>query len=259
MKKIYFFLFTFLFSFSGFSQENIQNKDETLNKTEIQGQNQKQMLEIYELCKIKSYQRAKEKLQGWMETSPASFPVEGYLILGSLYDHERLFLPAVQIYEKGLLQASNKIPFYLNLSQVYRRLKEYQRSLDYLELLQDDAFRIPEVYLFKGMALFELRNRMGVIAAWENYLAQKPVGVKSDKVRRALDWLKRKDFKWPEDLEKEDALKAEDMKQFLEDLKTSVSKEREAQIRQNPEVKEEKLEIQDQGVQEGESFDEVER
>ena len=49
------------------------------------------------------------------------------------------------------------------------------------------------------------------------------------------------------------------MKKFLEDLKTSVSKEREAQIRQNLEVKEEKLEIQDQGVQEGESFDEVER
>ena len=111
------------------------------------------------------------------------------------------------MYERGLLQASNKIPFYLNLAQVYRRLKDYKKSLEYLGFLKDAEGRIPEVLLFKGMAQFELRDRMGVIQSWEGYLAQRPVGQKPDKVRRALDWLKRKDFKWPEDLEKEDALR----------------------------------------------------
>lgn len=234
-----------------FSQEKAPKKE-----TKVYDQAMKEIFKYYE---TKNFDKVRDRLESWMAKSPETFPSAGYLLLGNVYDHFKLFEGAIKLYDKGELIAENKFPFLVNKAQAYRHLKNHAKSVEILLNLKNYASFYPEIYLFLGMSFFELRDRAKTIENWENYLNYKPVGLKPDNVRKALAWLKRKDFKWPEELKQQADKEAEDLKKFLEELKDTVNKEKLKDLKQNPEVKEEKLEVKDKGKQEGERFDEVER
>jgi tetratricopeptide (TPR) repeat protein len=215
--------------------------------------------EIMKYYKTKNFDKTKEMLELWLAKSPQTFPPGGFLLLGNIYDHLKVYPAALQVYEKGLSVAENKFPFLVNIAQVYRHMDNHQKAIETLEKIRDKGSFYPEIYLFLGMSYFESRNRLKTIEVWERFVDLKPPGPKTEKVRKALAWLKQKDFKWPEDLEKESKEKTEELKKFLEDLKKTVEKESEKDLKGNPEVKEEELEIQDKGKEEGEKFDEIER
>lgn len=226
------------------------------------GQNavqEKRLEEILKYYKASQFDQAKEKLEFWLSKSPADFPLSGFLMLGNIYAHQKNFPVAVKIYEKGMGLSENKFAFLLNLAQTYRHMKEHQKSLEILDKIKDKASFYPEIHLFAGMSHFEMRDRMKTIGAWESYLVVNPSGVKPDKVRKALAWLKRKDFQWPEDLDKKSTKDTEDLKKFFEDLKDSINKDRIKDLKDKPNLKEEKLEIKDKGKVEGDKFDEIER
>lgn len=218
-----------------------------------------QIQKIIKYYEAKNFDKAKELLEIWLSKSPETFPIGGFLLLGNIYDQLKIFSAAVQVFEKGLSLAENKFPFYVNLAQVYRHMHNHQKAVELLTRVKSKAPLYPAIYLFLGMSYVHLRDRLKVIEYWERYLEFKPVGAKSDRVRKALAWLKQKDFKWPEELKKESQEKSEELKKFLEDLKKTVKQENIKSLKQSSEVKEEKLKIKDKGKEEGEKFDEVER
>ncbi len=214
---------------------------------------------IYKYYKAKKFKKVKSQLELWLTNSPTTFPESGFLLLGNVYDHLKMFPIAIKIYEKGMSRSKNKFPYQLNIAQVYRHQKNHKKSLELLEKLKEKSSVYPEIQLFMGMSHFELRDRINTIRSWENYLVFKSSGKKSDKVRRALAWLKKKDFQWPEDLKKKREQDSKDLKKFFEDLKKSISNEKIKSLKDKPNVKEGKLEIKDKGKAEGEKFDEIER
>lgn len=233
----------FLFSFSGvFAQKSTYN-----------------MKRVSQYYRAKNYNKVKEILELWLAKSPGSFPPAGFLILGNIYDQLKLFSAAIQVYQKGLALSKNKFPFYVNMAQVYRHMKQHKKAIEMLNKIRIKGALYPEIYLFLGMSYFELRNRLKTILYWKAYLDYRPSGKKSVQVRKALAWLNQKDFKWPEELTKQSEKKKEDLEKFLKDLKKTVKAANEKNINKSLNLKEGKLEIKDKGKEEGEKFDEIER
>jgi tetratricopeptide (TPR) repeat protein len=215
--------------------------------------------DITDYYKTKNFDKVKDKLESWITKEPATFPIEGFLLLGNIYDHFKMYESALKVYEKGIGVAKNKFPYIVNMAQVYRHMLNHQKALDLLTTVRPKASIYPEIELFLGMSYFEMRDRMKTIESWEKFVALKPEGPKPDKIRTALAWLKQKDFKWPEELKKRSESEAEELKKFLDDLKNTINKDKLQEIQQNPDVKEEKLKINDKGKEEGDKFDEIER
>ncbi len=221
--------------------------------------NQHNIKQIYKYYRVKNFDKVKDLLELWLNKSPETFPTAGFLLLGNIYDHKKLFKIAIKIFSKGRTRAKNKFPFDLNIAQVLRHMKNHKQSIDMLEKMKQHGQFYPEIFLFLGMSYFQLKKRIQVINHWESYLNYKKPNKKTDKVRRALAWLKRKDFTWPDDLNKKTGEGSEDLKDFFKDLKESINKEKIKALQEKPSVKEGKLEIKDKGKEEGEKFDEIER
>jgi len=215
--------------------------------------------DIYKYYETKNFEKVKEKLELWLSNSPSSFPPEAFLILGSIYDHLKLYDLAIKVFEKGMELSKNKFPFQANIAQAYRHKGDHKKAIELLSLLTDKATLYPEIYFFLGFSYFELRERIKTISYWELFLTLKPTGAKPDKVRSALAWLKQKDFKWPEELKEENSKQAEELKKLAEELKKQSTEEKIKEIDKDPKLKEEDLNIKDKGKQEGEKFDEIER
>jgi len=254
MKKIGFIII--LIPFFIFSQEDTKVDDKKVEDKPKKGYDIKEVLKLYQ---TKNYEKAREILEIWIKNSPKDFPIGGFLILGNIYDHLELFEAAEKVYKKGLEIAENKFPFILNLAQVYRHMKKHQDSISLLSSVEKKASFYPEIYLFMGMSYFELRDRLKTIDSWEKYLNLKPEGPKPDKVRKALAWLKQKDFKWPEELEKESKDKAKELEDFIKDLKETIKSDTIKNIKEDTSIKEKNVDIKDKGKEEGKKYDEIER
>ncbi|HOJ50659.1 MAG TPA: hypothetical protein PKW55_07605 [Spirochaetota bacterium] len=236
-----------------------QNEEKNEDKKDEGAKKEYNIKEVLKLYQTKNYEKARETLEIWLKNSPSTFPVSGFLLLGNIYDHFQLFDAALKVYQKGMDLAENKFPFIINLSQVYRHMKNHQESIKLLLSIENKANFYPEIYLFMGMSYFELRDRLKTIGVWEKYLDLKPDGPKPDKVRKALAWLKQKDFKWPEELEKESKDKAKELEDFIKDLKETIKSDTMKNIKENTSIKEKDVKIKDKGKEEGKRFDEIER
>ncbi len=148
---------------------------------------------------------ARDLFEQALRSAPLKFDEDSCLMLGNIYNHQGNFAEAVKMFERGLEIAlpKNRPIFYINIAQSYRHLKNYIKSLEALNTVKDYSDKYPEIFLYEGMAYFQLRDKEKTIQSWEAYLVKVPYGSQSDTIRKAIAWLRNPTFKWPEEIERE--------------------------------------------------------
>lgn len=137
----------------------------------------------------------------YLERAFKENPLNGqlYFYLGNIYNHKKMFNKSIEAYKRGLELTSNnskKLPYYYNLARSYHSAKQYKEALKIYNKLQKIEL-YPTIYLYQGMIHFKLRNKVQTIQAWETYLVKAPRNVQYKSIRRAIDRLKDKNYKWP--------------------------------------------------------------
>ncbi len=89
-----------------------------------------------------------------------------------------------------------------NIGYVYYLKKDYRKSINYLNQAYQVNTNLNQVFWYKGMAFFRLKDKENTISEWEKYLELEPEGKQSDNIRKALAILKAKDFSFEKDEEK---------------------------------------------------------
>lgn len=237
---------------------------------------------------------AKDLYEKVLNKHPLNFNAEACLILGNIYDHQGQFALAIKLYERGI-ELSNepkqKIVLYLNLAQSYRHAKKYVKSLEILQKVIQHADKHPEIFLYRGMAYFQLRNKDKTIENWETYLVKVPYGDQSDTIRKAIKWLRKPNFKWPEEIERERQVaqrqrrqqqeqaarrqrerlaelerkrreEQERARKFLEELRKQRERERLRRLQEQRDrvnIRTRQISPRDRGREEGQRYDEIER
>jgi len=123
-----------------------------------------------------------------------------YFYLGNIYNHKKDFDKSIEAYKRGLDLASkeDRRSFLYNLARSYQASNRFKEALIVYNKLEKETDRYPEIYLYQGMVHFNLRNKADVIKSWETYLVKAPENSQYNSVRKAIDYLKDKNFKWPE-------------------------------------------------------------
>jgi len=86
-----------------------------------------------------------------------------------------------------------------NLGYVYYLKKDYKKCINNLNMAYQINTNLNQVFWYKGMAFFKLKDKNNTILEWERYLELEPNGKESDNIRRALAILKAKDFSFEKD------------------------------------------------------------
>ncbi|MGC8765526.1 MAG: tetratricopeptide repeat protein [Brevinematia bacterium] len=86
-----------------------------------------------------------------------------------------------------------------NIGYVYYLKKDYKKSINYLNQAYQINTNLNQVFWYKGMAYFKLKDKENTISEWEKYLELEPDGKESDNIRKALAILKAKDFSFEKD------------------------------------------------------------
>jgi len=153
--------------------------------------------------------------------------------------------------------------------------------------------------LHQGMVYYQMQNKDQTIKAWETYLMRAPRNRQHQSVRKAIDHLKDKNFKWPEKekpvyvipanakveiaqgerdrgnkiVEGKDGAKSGDGKvnekdvkdgegKLVNDLKESENEEANKEVDESVEnlkVDSDDLKVKDQDKKEGKEYNEIER
>ena len=90
--------------------------------------------------------------------------------------------------------------FYYNIGQLYNAKKEYQKSIDSLNMAYQYNSQLEDVFWFKGMNYYEMKNKESTISEWEKYLTIQTNGPESENIRKALAILKATNFNFNQDL-----------------------------------------------------------
>jgi tetratricopeptide (TPR) repeat protein len=89
-----------------------------------------------------------------------------------------------------------------NIGYVYYLKKDYKKSIMYHNQAYSINTNLSQVFWYKGMAYFKMKDKLNTINEWERYLELEPEGKESDNIRKALAILKSKDFSFEKDTEK---------------------------------------------------------
>lgn len=89
-----------------------------------------------------------------------------------------------------------------NVGYVYYLKNDYKKSINYLNQAYQINTNLNQVFWYKGMAYFRLKDKENTIKEWERYLELEPDGKESDNIRKALAILKAKDFNFERDEKK---------------------------------------------------------
>ncbi|MCX7821156.1 MAG: hypothetical protein N2258_05710 [Brevinematales bacterium] len=89
-----------------------------------------------------------------------------------------------------------------NIGYVYYLKKDYKKCINYLNMAYSINTNLNQVFWYKGMAFYKLKDKDNTIIEWERYLELAPNGEESDNIRRALAILKSKDFSFEKDGDK---------------------------------------------------------
>ncbi len=89
-----------------------------------------------------------------------------------------------------------------NLAYVYYLKKDYKKCINHLNMAYSINTNLNQVFWYKGMAFYKLKDKNNTIIEWERYLELAPDGEESDNIRRALAILKSKDFSFEKDGDK---------------------------------------------------------
>ncbi len=122
-----------------------------------------------------------------------------YFYLGNIYNHKKMFNKSVEAYKRGLELTSekNKDAFLYNLARSYQGGKQYKEALQTFTEIEKRTDIYTNIYLYKGMIYFNLRNKEEAIKSWEHFLVKAPDNSQYQSVRKAIDLLKDKNFQWP--------------------------------------------------------------
>ncbi len=125
---------------------------------------------------------------------------KAYLYLGSILTSYGKYEQAVEVFRKGLKFAGNKSwILHHNIGVALYKLGRYKQAMNefYLALSSNPSYA--EAHWLAGMCAYKLKDKNTTIYEWEKYLAEKPNGPESDSIRKALEILKRPDFKFPQE------------------------------------------------------------
>ncbi len=89
-----------------------------------------------------------------------------------------------------------------NIGYVYYLKKDYKKCINYLNMSYSINTNLVQVFWYKGMAYYKLKDKENTIKEWEEYLMLAPDGEESDNIRKALLILKSKDFSFEKDGDK---------------------------------------------------------
>ncbi len=86
-----------------------------------------------------------------------------------------------------------------NIGYTYFLKKDFRRAIDYLNKAYQLDSKLVQVFWFKGMAYYRLKDKPNTIKEWEEYLVLAPNGKESDNIRKALMILKSESFDFEKD------------------------------------------------------------
>ena len=81
--------------------------------------------------------------------------------------------------------------------------KDYTNAVNYFQNAYSINPTLSNAIWASGMAYYNMKNKELTISEWEKYLTVAPTGSQSDNIRKALEILKRTDFKFPSKLDKD--------------------------------------------------------
>jgi tetratricopeptide (TPR) repeat protein len=122
---------------------------------------------------------------------------ELYLYLGVAYVANEDFDKALESFKLSFESATNadfQGAVNLNIGYLYYMKKDFPKSIDYYNNVLQLNNKLSQVYWYKGLDYYRLKDKDNTIKEWEQYLLASPNGPQSDNIRKALEILKSKSY-----------------------------------------------------------------
>lgn len=209
--------------------------------------------DIKKAYRLKNVDLVKASLESLKKNNPNHFSLEGYLLLGAVYDQERFYSQSVNVYDEALKKTQNEtqIPFLLNKSQVLRHWNKQNESIKILQRIDSERYgkKFPQIFYYLGLAYLYLKDHNGAILNLRKYLENAPkTAPQVENVKRAIAWLLLSQSSMGAQVSNENT---EKMLQMLADRQQENLLNDSTQAN----VSEKSLDIKHKDLEEGEDFD----
>jgi hypothetical protein len=163
-------------------------------KPPFQGTLLTNLADIKKAYQIKNLDLVRASLEALLAQNKEGFELEGYLLLGAVYDQLHLYSKAIAIYDEGMAKTKQdqKLSFILNKSQVLRHWNKQKEASALLEKIDSEKYAktYPQIFFYLGLSYLYLKDIDKSILNLRKYLENVSLKApQAENVKRAIAWL----------------------------------------------------------------------